>query len=609
MTATAYDRVVEALRAHVPSVKANQREALANCPAHDDKHPSLGVTKIEGSVLICCRSQQCETDAILEAIGLTLPDLYDTRRGADYRYDDGRVVHRTPGKQFRQSGSRKTPPQLYRYGKVLAAVAAGETIWFVEGEKDVHALEALGVVATTTPMGASNSDKTSLDPLTGAHVVIVGDRDEPDPKTGIIAGDRYVHDIATRLHGKAASISLGRVRAGKDPADHVAAGYGVDDIALSSWQPPIEVGTADQEQLEPREPRTMLLEFLTVAELRAKVTARGPRRWLIRRLWPSGTYGVHGAEQKAQKTWNGLDLVVSVASGTPWLGHFEIDDPGPVLVFVGEGGESGILRRIDAIAEARGLDADQLPIVVCARAPHLSDTGHMHQMREQLDKIRPRLVLLDPLYLSAKGAKLGDLYAMGELLERAQHACDDVSAALWVNHHHNRNREATGPGRMSGAGPAEWGRVLINAKVITRYRDPDTAETRVLTELDVIGGDIADDRFRVYRTIRADDPDDLDSPLHYHAEVRAAEDDQPEITVLPTAKPSSKRVYAILVDKAAPLTVKEIGDILAGQGRPLKKRTIQDALQGLGRLVEGVEIDARGTTEWIAVPTDLEPEP
>ena len=115
------------------------------------------------------------------------------------------------------------------------------------------------------------------------------------------------------------------------------------------------------------------LEFLTAAELCARVDAAGRRRWLIRGVWPEGAYGVHAAEMKAQKTWNGLDLAVSVASGTPWLDAFPIDDPGPVLVFAGEGGAASIVRRLRTICASRDLVLERLPIVVCTRSPHLAD--------------------------------------------------------------------------------------------------------------------------------------------------------------------------------------------------------------------------------------------
>lgn len=356
-------------------------------------------------------------------------------------------------------------------------------------------------------------------------------------------------------------------------------------------------------EADPPQPATRLaLEFNTLKALRAQVAAAGPRKWLIRGLWPAGTYGVHAAEQKAGKTWNALDLAVSVASNTPWLGHFAIDDPGPAVIFAGEGGPSGLMRRIDAIAAGRKVDPDELQIAICTRAPHLADVGDLHQFAGALQTYKPRLVVLDPLYLAARGANLADLYAMGALLERAQHICAVTNTALWIVHHHNRSATAKGSARMSGAGPAEWGRVLIGATVITRHTDRETRETRVITQLEAIGGDIADDEFRLVRTIRAHDPDNLDSPLDYVVSVEPA-DEIPNVTVAAGVKPSAFRVLDVLLKQGTPMTVRKIGDELAEHGHPLKKRTIQDALHSLGQRVEGVEIDARGTIEWIAVQT------
>jgi hypothetical protein len=88
---------------------------------------------------------------------------------------------------------------------------------------------------------------------------------------------------------------------------------------------------------EEETPATPALEFFSIAELRARVKARGPRRRLLSGLWPSGDYGVLAAEQKAQKTWGACALAVAVASGTPWLGLIAVDDPGPVIMFAGEG--------------------------------------------------------------------------------------------------------------------------------------------------------------------------------------------------------------------------------------------------------------------------------
>lgn len=50
---------------------------LACCPAHDDRHPSLGVNVNElGKISIRCWSRECDGRAIMESVGLQLVDLY-----------------------------------------------------------------------------------------------------------------------------------------------------------------------------------------------------------------------------------------------------------------------------------------------------------------------------------------------------------------------------------------------------------------------------------------------------------------------------------------------------------------------------------------------------
>ncbi len=211
----------------------------------------------------------------------------------------------------------------------------------------------------------------------------------------------------------------------------VLGGDDVDDLTEDEV-----LGYVNQVQETP-DPRPAL-EFTSLADLCARVDTAGPRRWLIRGIWPGGAYGVHAAEMKAQKTWNALDLAVSGASGTPWLGTYPIEDTGPVVIFAGEGGEASIVRRLRAICASRDLKAENLPITICTRAPHLGDAGHMLAFQTHLEAVRPRLVILDPLYLSLGGADGKDLCAMGRLLERPQILCDQLGTSLIVVTHFNR---------------------------------------------------------------------------------------------------------------------------------------------------------------------------
>lgn len=68
---------------------------------------------------------------------------------------------------------------LYRLPSVLAAVAAGQTIYVTKGEKAADALAKLGVTATCSPGGANKWRDSYSPPLAGADVVILPDNDEP----------------------------------------------------------------------------------------------------------------------------------------------------------------------------------------------------------------------------------------------------------------------------------------------------------------------------------------------------------------------------------------------------------------------------------------------
>jgi 5S rRNA maturation endonuclease (ribonuclease M5) len=220
-TVTAFERLTDALEAHGRIVKPNGAgKAMAQCPAHDDHTPSLSIAASEGQALIYCHAG-CQTVDVITALDMEMADLFDDPKGPTYHYDNGRTVHRTPAKQFLQAHTDK-PPELYRLAKVCQAVDDDRTVYVVEGEKDVHALESAGVTATCAPMGAGKWSKVDPSPLHGGKVVIVADRDEP--------GRRHAQDIHDSLVGHVQFLVVVEAKAGKDAADHIAAGHGIGDF-------------------------------------------------------------------------------------------------------------------------------------------------------------------------------------------------------------------------------------------------------------------------------------------------------------------------------------------------------------------------------------------
>jgi hypothetical protein len=74
---TAYQRLLVILERHGCGVRAHGTMATAQCPSHNDKHPSLCLRSIVGSVLLWCHAG-CETAEVLAVLGLSFRDLYDS---------------------------------------------------------------------------------------------------------------------------------------------------------------------------------------------------------------------------------------------------------------------------------------------------------------------------------------------------------------------------------------------------------------------------------------------------------------------------------------------------------------------------------------------------
>ena len=70
---------------------------LAKCPGHQDKSPSLSIRELDDGRVLLHDFGGCDTQAVLEALGLTLADLFDRPRpGAGASYGFPRAHSRIP---------------------------------------------------------------------------------------------------------------------------------------------------------------------------------------------------------------------------------------------------------------------------------------------------------------------------------------------------------------------------------------------------------------------------------------------------------------------------------------------------------------------------------
>jgi len=122
------------------------------------------------------------------------------------------------------------------------------------------------------------------------------------------------------------------------------------------------------------------------------------QKWLIKSVWARAAVGIIGGAPKCCKSWFGLDIAVSVASGTPCLDRFAVENKGPVLVFLAEDAICTVRSRIDAICDHRRLDIQELDLyAITAPALRLDLSEDQNRLKSTLEDLRPRLLLLDPL--------------------------------------------------------------------------------------------------------------------------------------------------------------------------------------------------------------------
>lgn len=242
---TPMDTVIQKLFASGANPKQRGDTYTAKCPAHDDNTPSLSVSpgSEPDSVLLHCFAG-CTIDRITGALGLTPKDLFAPKQRADlqeietytYTNQDGEPVlrvHRYHPKTFRQShwngsawqwGAGNTPKLLYRLPRVVEAIATGQTIYVVEGERDVHTLERMGYVATTNAGGAGKFTEQHAHQLDGAnHVVIICDADQP--------GQQHAQRAAAEINWLGIQHTTMQPATGcKDITDHINAGFTIDQL-------------------------------------------------------------------------------------------------------------------------------------------------------------------------------------------------------------------------------------------------------------------------------------------------------------------------------------------------------------------------------------------
>jgi len=259
-------------RTRVPGLRRVQGSVRGPCPVHGGKDMNFAVEVETGQSF--CHSQcnrgwdvfslEMELAAcdfirakaeVFRLVGRPAPSWQERDYVATYDYTDAegnllyQVVRKTPGpdgkKRFLQRRPNPNHPGKWDFGLGnvplvpyrLPQFSTSDLIFVVEGEKDVHSLERVGLVATCNNGGAGNF-KPELAPYFAAkRVAILADNDE--------VGRRHAEAVARLLTPTAANLKLVEIPdlpLKGDVSDFLASGRtGNDLLALyesaPDWNP------------------------------------------------------------------------------------------------------------------------------------------------------------------------------------------------------------------------------------------------------------------------------------------------------------------------------------------------------------------------------------
>ena len=233
---------------------------------------------------------------------------------------------------------------------------------------------------------------------------------------------------------------------------------------------------------------------------------------MVEALWSEQGVGIVGGEPKCGKSLLALDLAVAVAAGVPCLRHYRATGSGTVLLFAAEDAGHRVRKRLQGIAHAAAAPFDELDIaVIDVPTLRLDQRTDRQRLQETVERIAPRLLILDPLVRlhSVDENAVAEVAPILGFLRELQRRFE--TAVLLV--HHARKSGGSRPGQaLRGSSELHaWG----DSNLYLRRRDRKivmTVEHRDARDLNDIELELADHghgpAFRIRQEPVPEDPRD-----------------------------------------------------------------------------------------------------
>lgn len=225
--------------------------------------------------------------------------------------------------------------------------------------------------------------------------------------------------------------------------------------------------------------------------------------WLIEGIWANNSHGMIAGEPKTYKSIISTEIAVSVASGLPMWDTYKVTRQGPVMIIQEENAPWVVKDRLQKVAWGKGLldgkvtipnkgnkvkpgkiyveFPPELPIKILNNwGFDLTQEEHRAVVEAEIDRVRPVLIILDPLYLMLGDIDDNSAQGLRSTLSWLLQLKVTYNTSIMILHHWNKGGQSgRGGQRMLGSTTLHaW----VESALYTSVRDPDKNEVTVERE-------------------------------------------------------------------------------------------------------------------------------
>ena len=185
-----------------------------------------------------------------------------------------------------------------------------------------------------------------------------------------------------------------------------------------------------------------------------------PIQWLVHGIFEQDSLALLFGDPACGKSFLVIDVVLCVATGTPFHGHRV--EQGVVVYIAGEG-HNGVKRRMNAWSLHKGVSHETAPVYLSQMPAALTDAEMVAQVKTAIDMVSaeagpPVLIVIDTLARNFGPGDENSTQDMGRFIQAADAIRAISQATVLIVHHsgHGDKQRARGAMALKGALDAEY---------------------------------------------------------------------------------------------------------------------------------------------------------